>query len=157
VAEIADNLAEDVDDDFRDPDYAESDSDSGSGSDSEDEAGGEDEERGEVRVYMQPPVERADADTDVDSGRFVCLCAYCLSFYTPVVPVFFDPLSCKVPPFLSVFHFYLLSCIFFTPLPVFLLPYSVFLHQSVPVFFHPLACIFCTHFHSFTHPFCLSF
>jgi len=25
----------------------------------------------EVRIYMQPPVERADADTDIDSGKIL--------------------------------------------------------------------------------------
>ena len=76
MAEIADNLAaiEDIDDDYRDPDYEYSEqSDSSKDSDSED-ARDDDEARGEIRVYMQPPVERADADTDVDSGRIALLC-----------------------------------------------------------------------------------
>jgi len=81
VAEIADNLAaiEDIDDDYRDPDYEYSEqSDSSKDSDSEDsdseDARDDDKARGEIRVYMQPPVERADADTDVDSGRIALLC-----------------------------------------------------------------------------------
>jgi hypothetical protein len=130
VAEIADNLTavEDIDDDYRDPDYEYSEqSDSSEDSDNEDEARDDDEARGEIRVYMQPPVERADADTDVDSVEL------------PVFTVFTP--ACLFSP--------IYVCRFCTVLPV--------SPHPLPVFFDPLACIFCTLFHPYTTHFCLSF
>lgn len=64
TAEIAELFADGVDDSDLDPDYEDgnkdaSSTDSGSDSDTE----------GEVRVYIDPPKERAEADTDNDSGK----------------------------------------------------------------------------------------
>jgi len=79
--QIAD-LVDDLDDDYRDPDYEEEkDSDVDMFEDSGDED--EEEEEGvnldvvrrheqpseEIRIYMDPPIERADGDTDRDSGK----------------------------------------------------------------------------------------
>ena len=66
----------DLDDDVRDPDFAlkevlddsDSDSSGGSGEDGGSSAQADDVE-GEVRIYMEPPVERNDGDTDRDSGN----------------------------------------------------------------------------------------
>jgi hypothetical protein len=68
VAEIADLISEEVDDDVMDPDYTEKacNSSDSSDNDSDEDSG---VVRGEVRVYMDPPVERGDADTDRDSGN----------------------------------------------------------------------------------------
>ena len=78
AAEIAD-LVDEIDDSDADPDY---DAKSGPSDSSDSDNDGEidlavivDEERGmsqgraEIRIAMQPAVERPDADTDVDSGR----------------------------------------------------------------------------------------
>jgi hypothetical protein len=51
-------MADEMDDDDLDPDFTQEDENSSSDSDPE----------GEVRVFMAPPVEKAMADTDGDSG-----------------------------------------------------------------------------------------
>ena len=96
--EIADQLEEleENDDSDRDPDYKDREEESSTSSSSDSES--EDEGEGvaqkvnrrvrreeEIRVYMNPPQERADGDTDKDSGNFfqinqfyVC---FCLKFH----------------------------------------------------------------------------
>ena len=97
AAEIAD-LVDDIDDSNADPDY---DAKSGPSDSSDSDNDGEidlavivDEERGisrgraEIRIAMQPAVERPDADTDVDSGRnYNTLVTY------PVEALTFRPLT----------------------------------------------------------------
>ena len=81
-------MFDDIDDSDLDPDYVDSDSDKGVDSDSDkgdniaeylaevssDEDGevGQSlvlrKDKGEIRVYMDPPVERPEADSDKDSG-----------------------------------------------------------------------------------------
>jgi len=73
-------MFDDIDDSDLDPDYVDSDSDMGDNieedlakvSSDEDGAVGESlvrrKDHGEVRVYMDPPVERPEADSDKDSG-----------------------------------------------------------------------------------------
>ena len=71
--EIAD-LLEELDDSDVDPDYENS--SSSSSSDEENEAGAA-TSGGEHRVFIEPPVERPDAETDHDSGAkkfFYCKC-----------------------------------------------------------------------------------
>lgn len=78
TAEIAD-FFENPDDDVRDPDFvvtseeedsSEEDNDSDAPvADDQDPDGKCNDLQGEVRVYMQPPVERPDGDTDRDSGN----------------------------------------------------------------------------------------
>jgi hypothetical protein len=53
---------EDIDDSDLDPDYNEPGKEDSSSSSNEDE--------NVNLVYMQPPIERPDGDTDVDSGKF---------------------------------------------------------------------------------------
>jgi hypothetical protein len=73
VAEIADLVAEETDDTGLDPDYSDREDDD-SGSDGDD---GDSGEEGEVRVYMDPPIERGEADTDRDSGKSLRDCGKC--------------------------------------------------------------------------------
>ena len=77
------DMFEDIDDSDNDPDYVESDNDKDEEdsdeeevvhADDEDGAVGEEpvvgrEDHGELRVYMDPPVERPEAESDRDSGN----------------------------------------------------------------------------------------
>lgn len=77
-------MVAELDDSDADPDYSFLPEDRDSSSDDEVEEGKDEEDRlplgaeastkrgkegPEVRVYMQPAIERADADSDVDSGK----------------------------------------------------------------------------------------
>ena len=102
AAEIAD-LVDEIDDSDADPDY---DAKSGPSDSSDSDNDGEinlavivDEERGisrgraEIRIAMQPEVERPDADTDVDSGRnYNTLVTYPVDALT-FCPLTFPPLT----------------------------------------------------------------
>ena len=75
VAEIAD-LVDELDDSDVDPDYTEKDADMDSSASEQEEDGlplgleAQSTKIGpEYRVYMEPPVERAEADSDKDSGK----------------------------------------------------------------------------------------
>jgi hypothetical protein len=61
VAEIADLIADEVEDEDMDPDYVDEEGDGKSDSDSDSDA------EGEVRVFIAPPIEKAEAVTDSDS------------------------------------------------------------------------------------------
>ena len=76
--ELQDSLEESFDDSDADKDYVEEKDDDSSSSSSEDHSNNEEEGRvptirvpkkgAEIRVYMDPPLERADGDTDKDKG-----------------------------------------------------------------------------------------
>ena len=91
---------ENFDDSDKDPDFMEMDarSDSSDSSDDQDmviRANKRPASVPETRVYMDPPVERGDADTDKDSGKYSCF--YSLFFYihctiyTPLSSIFTPP------------------------------------------------------------------
>ena len=102
AAEIAD-LVDEIDDSDADPDYnAKSGPSDSSDSDNDgeidladivDEESGISRGRAEIRITMQPAVERPDADTDVDSGRnYNTLVTYPVDALT-FRPLTFHPLT----------------------------------------------------------------
>jgi hypothetical protein len=66
-------VAEEIDDTGLDPNYSDRE-DVDSSSDGDD---GDSGEEGEVRIYMDPPIERGEADTDRDSGKNLRDCGKC--------------------------------------------------------------------------------
>jgi hypothetical protein len=95
VAEIADLIQEDLDDDVRDPDYEDKTAnDSSSSSDtnsnfSDDDAEKMEVHRGELRVYLDPPKERPDAVSDADSGKQLLFLRHKAQSFSPIVIFFF--------------------------------------------------------------------